>query len=74
MEDEDFPEELRDAVKKLEVGLIDLENGFSGLIKQNREEFYQVGIFLFGYKQCKIRSYFIIHCVSPLVRNDIRGM
>ena len=49
MEDEDFPEELRDSVKKLEVGLIDLENGFSGLIKQNREEFYQVRIILFGF-------------------------
>ena len=32
MEDEDFPEELRDAVKKLEVGLIDLENGFIVMI------------------------------------------
>ena len=42
MEDEDFPEELRDTVKKLEAGLLDLENGFSGLIKQNREEFYKV--------------------------------
>jgi len=41
MEDEDFPEELRDTVKKLEAGLLDLENGFSGLIKQNREEFYK---------------------------------
>ena len=41
MEDEDFPEELRDTVKKLEAGLTDLEDGFSGLLKQNRTEFYQ---------------------------------
>jgi exosome complex protein LRP1 len=41
MEDDDFPEELRESVKKLEAGLGDLEAGFSGLIKQNREEFYQ---------------------------------
>jgi len=41
MEDDDFPEELRESVKRLEAGLNDLESGFSGLVKQNRDEFYQ---------------------------------
>jgi len=41
MEDDDFPEELRESVKRLEAGLNDIETGFSGLVKKNREEFYQ---------------------------------
>merc|ERR1712130_713088 len=39
--DEDFPEELRETVKRLEAGLEGLQEGFSPLVQQNRSDFYQ---------------------------------
>ena len=44
MEEDDFPVELRESLKRLEAGLSDIETGFSGLVQKNREEFYQVCI------------------------------
>ena len=39
--DEDFPEELRETVKKMEAGLQDLQQGFDPLLQKNRSDFYQ---------------------------------
>jgi len=41
MDDEDFPEELIETVKKFDLGLENLENGFEGLLKENRAELFE---------------------------------